>query len=712
MKILFLNFGVSGGTMKALRTWAIGIVSTLLLPALVCAAPSLINYQGRLVDTAGNPLIGSQTITFRIYNVPTGGTALWTEPQTVTPDNGIFSVSLGSVNSLTVSDFLSDTLYLGITIAPDVTEMTPRTRLLSTPYALYTANLGSSGTQALISTDTVISGSQLRLGNFLTASLPAGMGGGSLVYDSQTKFVNFWNGTNWIALAQGGASPWSTSSGLVYLGNNDNNVGVGTGSPAYRLHVSSAAGEAGDILVVSTGATNLFRVNGLGEVRAAKYYGDGSALTSITAANISGGLLGATVVASSAAVDSVYTNSILAGAVTKVKLAVEGCADGQIMKLSGGAWACGTDNAGAGAMATKDGGVEMVSATSAMDFDGDQFNITEGPVGQANIVMNTSSVTLLGPSIGAAEIEDSAVTNVKLAGSITDGKLNTITTAGKVAPGAIAAGSLLNTVIASSIAIQSITSENQIVDGVITSADLAGSIAYSKLNLTGAVLNADLAGSIAYSKLNLTGAVLDADLAGSIADSKLNTITTAGKVAPGAIAAGSLLNTVIASSIAIQSITSENQIVDGVITSADLAGSIADSKLATITTAGKVEPGAIAAGTLGALVVASSVPAANVGVGQLGPEVLASSVAVNSVFTGAIADSAVTDGKIAGMSASKLSGTIPQTVTMFSDTGCDLLTPAAAGQFCYDTTVHMLSVSTSTEPGGYAAIAMDAVTTW
>lgn len=51
--------------------------------------------------------------------------------------------------------------------------------------------------------------------------------------------------------------------------------------------------------------------------------------------------------------------------------------------------------------------------------------------------------------------------------------------------------------------------------------------------ITNAKVNASA--GIAYSKLNLTGAVLNADLAGSISDSKLSTISTAGKVSGAAL---------------------------------------------------------------------------------------------------------------------------------------------------------------------------------
>jgi hypothetical protein len=268
--------------MKTLKNRVLEIFSALLLlPVLSGAAPLLVNYQGRLVDTAGNPLAGPLSIRFSIHDAATAGSELWFETQpAINPDNGIFSVSLGSVTPLPASVFGSDARYLEIKIGADAA-MAPRTRLLSTPYALYTANLGSSGTQALISTDTVMTTSQFRLGNF--TSLPGNIGEGSMVYDSNAgqKQIKFWNGTAWTALAAGGVSPWAMGSGTVILVDGNNSVGIGTGVPAYRLHVSSAAGETGEILVVSTGTSNIFRVNGLGEVHANKYYGDGSALTGI-----------------------------------------------------------------------------------------------------------------------------------------------------------------------------------------------------------------------------------------------------------------------------------------------------------------------------------------------------------------------------------------------------------------------------------------------
>lgn len=101
-------------------------------------APNLINYQGRLTDASGNALTGSYSMVFKLYSVPTGGTALWTESwsgaNAVSVTDGQFNVLLGSLTSLP-SPLPSGDLYLGVAVSSDP-EMTPRERLVSVPYAL------------------------------------------------------------------------------------------------------------------------------------------------------------------------------------------------------------------------------------------------------------------------------------------------------------------------------------------------------------------------------------------------------------------------------------------------------------------------------------------------------------------------------------------------------------------------------------------------
>lgn len=75
------------------------------------------------------------------------------------------------------------------------------------------------------------------------------------------------------------------------------------------------------------------------------------------------------------------------------------------------------------------------------------------------------------------------------------------------------------------------------IDNTAISASAA--IAYSKLNLIGGIVNADVnaTAGITYSKLNLTGGIVNADVNASaaIVDTKLATISTAGKVSGAAL---------------------------------------------------------------------------------------------------------------------------------------------------------------------------------
>jgi len=117
---------------------SIAYTQGLAFPGLASPAsppvPHLINYQGRLTNTAGNPLNGSYPMTFTLYSEPTGGTPLWTETQTVPVTRGVFSVLLGNAASISSTVFDGSDRWLGVKVGSD-SEMVPRRRVVSVGYA-------------------------------------------------------------------------------------------------------------------------------------------------------------------------------------------------------------------------------------------------------------------------------------------------------------------------------------------------------------------------------------------------------------------------------------------------------------------------------------------------------------------------------------------------------------------------------------------------
>jgi hypothetical protein len=211
----------------------------------------------------------------------------------------------------------------------------------------------------------------------------------------------------------------------------------------------------------------------------------------------------------------------------------------------------------------------------------------------------------------------SSIVNADIANSaaIADSKLATISTAGKIsnsattatnantasaivsrdASGNFSAGTITASLSGNATSVtngvyttdtgtvtSTMIANNTIIDADINS---AAAIAYSKLNLSGSVVNADIGASaaIAYSKLNLSSSVTNSDVAtnAAIAYSKLNLVS------------GITNNDISATgAIAYSKLNLSTSIVN-----ADIAASaaIVDTKLATISTSGKVSNSATTA---------------------------------------------------------------------------------------------------------------------
>jgi hypothetical protein len=109
----------------------------------LAAIPHRINYQGRLVDSdTGEPLPGAHNMTFRIFDVASLGTHLWTEDQPVEADTtGVVSVILGSVTPIDIT--FDGRLWLEVEVDTEILE--PRRELVSVPYAFHAMDSDSLG---------------------------------------------------------------------------------------------------------------------------------------------------------------------------------------------------------------------------------------------------------------------------------------------------------------------------------------------------------------------------------------------------------------------------------------------------------------------------------------------------------------------------------------------------------------------------------------
>lgn len=114
------------------------VLFAFVLVASGCLGPQF-TYQGRLTDASGNPLNGTYLFTFKLYKTATGGTAIYTETETVTVTNGLFDVVVGPDNIVAglKPEDLADPLYLEVTVSNfSITQtLSPRQRLYGAPYA-------------------------------------------------------------------------------------------------------------------------------------------------------------------------------------------------------------------------------------------------------------------------------------------------------------------------------------------------------------------------------------------------------------------------------------------------------------------------------------------------------------------------------------------------------------------------------------------------
>ncbi|HZM04169.1 MAG TPA: tail fiber domain-containing protein [Candidatus Saccharimonadales bacterium] len=246
-----------------------GLLLVLLAIALVPAVSrgqqtsQYMSYQGYLTDGNGNALGGTNTgpkaydVVFRIWDAGTGGNELFSELQTVTVDNGNFSVLLGQgtaysveptlhvllasvfTNSGALSRYIEITV-LGIGVNNYITIL-PRLQLVSSPFAFQAANaLNVTGanviTAANLATNLGVwqtSGTNVyhtsgsvgintsAPGSALDVNGNIQLDGGHLIYNSPSSTIDWGNGSLFFRsdTTQGNVGAYTTPMTLTAGGN-------------------------------------------------------------------------------------------------------------------------------------------------------------------------------------------------------------------------------------------------------------------------------------------------------------------------------------------------------------------------------------------------------------------------------------------------------------------------------------------------------------
>jgi hypothetical protein len=220
-----------GVTVIAMLTLSVGV-------AWADEVTSEINYQGRLAGSSGSPLTGTYTMTFRLYETATGGTALDMDAHQVEVTDGLFNTHIGFDQSY----FDGRALWLGIKVGTD-SEMTPRQEFRPVPYALSLvpgARIMGAAQWNLNVETTHASGRALRGQASSTSGTNYGVVGASKSPDGYGGY--FYNN-------EGGVGVYGKGE---YGGYFDGNVRINQPEPTIVLHDTDGGGTKARIVFENT----------------------------------------------------------------------------------------------------------------------------------------------------------------------------------------------------------------------------------------------------------------------------------------------------------------------------------------------------------------------------------------------------------------------------------------------------------------------------
>ncbi len=263
-----MNSSHAGGILSyhtAAATMRRNSLRRLLAAVLLCACavsaraafPAYLDYQGKLGNASGNPLTGIYSFRFQLCAQSSGACA-FTEDVTgaanaLSVTNGFYSVQIGSYTAggIPAAVFSGPETWLEISIAAgtDINTgrelLSSRERLTASAFAFRALSAEGLGVGVNVATFTSAGNLQLVSGSTITS-----------------------NGTLTISTA---ASAALTGAPALFI-NQTGGIGIGTASPASRLHVldgdirvSTSAGQASRGIIFQDGSVQLTAGAGGGE---------------------------------------------------------------------------------------------------------------------------------------------------------------------------------------------------------------------------------------------------------------------------------------------------------------------------------------------------------------------------------------------------------------------------------------------------------------